>query len=236
MNPRFPELKERVAEVKDLLKTVLAPFVEHDSQITVIVDGLDRLIEPTRFREFAEQDLRAVRGMQVTVIVAAPLLLWYDNTRFLQDYFDIVRHIPAAVVDPKESGFLKAILKRRGADELMSLPAMSDICRFSGGVLRDLLDLAQSAAQYAYRDAQDRIGKQHARAAVRQLGNRYLAGVGAPRMRLLRRLLRDKQFSPNNADSKDLLVGRQVLEYCSGGRDYFLVHPALIEVLPEQVR
>jgi Cdc6-like AAA superfamily ATPase len=236
MKPRFPELKERVAEVKDLLKTVLAPFVEHDSQITVIVDGLDRLIEPTRFREFAEQDLRAVRGMQVTVIVAAPLLLWYDNTRFLQDYFDIVRHIPAAVVDPKESGFLKAILKRRGADELMSLPAMSDICRFSGGVLRDLLDLAQSAAQYAYRDAQDRIGKQHARAAVRQLGNRYLAGVGAPRMRLLRRLLRDKQFSPNNADSKDLLVGRQVLEYCSGGRDYFLVHPALIEVLPEQVR
>src|SRR5450759_148788 len=78
MKPRFPELKERVAEVKDLLGTVLLPFLEHDSQITVIVDGLDRLIEPTRFGEFAEQDLREGRGMQVTMIVAAPLLLWYD--------------------------------------------------------------------------------------------------------------------------------------------------------------
>jgi hypothetical protein len=236
MKPRFPELKERVAEVKDLLGTVLLPFLEHDSQITVIVDGLDRLIEPTRFRDFAEQDLRAVRGMQVTMIVAAPLLLWYDNSRFLQDYFDIVRHIPAAAIDPKESGFLKAILKRRGADKLMSAASISDICRFSGGVLRDLLELAQSAAQYAYRDAEDRIGKQHVRAAVRQLGNRYLAGVGTTRTRLIRRLLRDKQFSPNNADSKDLLVNRQVLEYSKDGRDYFLVHPALVEVLPEQTR
>ena len=236
MKPRFPELKERVAEVKDLLGTVLSPFLEHDSQITVIVDGLDRLIEPTRFREFAEQDLRAVRGMQVTMIVAAPLLLWYDNSRFLQDYFDIVRHIPAAAIDPKESGFLKAILKRRGADELMSAASVSDICRFSGGVLRDLLELAQSAAQYAYRDAEDRIGKQHVRAAIRQLGNRYLAGLGTTRIRLIRRLLRDKQFSPNNSDSKDLLVGRQVLEYSKGGRDYFLVHPALVEVLPEHAR
>jgi hypothetical protein len=236
MKPRFPELKERVTEVNDLLGTVLLPFLEHDSQVTVIVDGLDRLIEPTRFREFAEQDLRALRSMRVTMIVAAPLLLWYDDSRFLQDYFDVVRHIPAAAIDPKESGFLKAILKRRGADKLMSAASMSDICRFSGGVLRDLLELAQSAAQYAYRDAEDRISKQHVRAAVRQLGNRYLAGVGTTRQRLIRRLLRDKQFSPNNAESKDLLVSRQVLEYSNAGRDYFLVHPALVEVLPEQVR
>ena len=236
MKPRFPELKEQVAEVKELLGTVLSPFLEHDSQVTVIVDGLDRLIEPTRFREFAEQDLRAVRGMQVTVIVAAPLLLWYDNSRFLQDYFDVVRHIPAAAIDPKESGFLKAILKRRGADELMSAASLNDICRSSGGVLRDLLELAQSAAQYAYWDAENRIGKQHVRAAIRQLGHRYLAGVGTTRTRLIRRLLKDKQFSPSSSDSKDLLVGRQVLEYSSGGRDYFLVHPALVAVLPEQAR
>src|SRR5260370_25494367 len=99
--------------------------------------------------------------MEVTMIVAATLLLWYDNGRFLQDYFDVVRHIPAAAIDPKESDFLKAILKRRGADKLMSAAAMSDICRFSGGVLRDLLELAQSAAQYAYRNADNRISKQH---------------------------------------------------------------------------
>jgi len=199
----------------------------------VIVDGLDRLIEPTRFRQFAEQDLRAVRGMQMTVIVAAPLLLWFDSSRFLEDYFDVVKHIPAAAVDPKESRFLKDILKRRGAGELMSAACIHDICRFSGGVLRDLLELAQSAAQYAYGDAEDRIGKQHVRAAVRQLGNRYVAGIGTHRRMLIRRLLREGRFSPNTPDSKGLLVSRQVLEYSKGGLDYFRVHPALVEVLPE---
>lgn len=236
MKPRFPELKERVAEVTDLLGTVLSPFLERDSQITIIVDGLDRLVEPERFRQFAEQDLRAVRGMQMTVIVAAPLLLWFDNSRFLEDYFDVVKHIPAAAVNPKESRFLKDILKRRGADELMSAASINEICRFSGGVLRDLLELAQSAAQYAYRDAEDRIGVRHVRAAVQQLGNRYLAGLGDTRRWLIRRLLRNEEFTPNSPDSRDLLVSRQVLEYSKGGCDYFRVHPALVEVLPESVR
>jgi hypothetical protein len=233
MKPRFPELKKQVAEVKSLLETVLSPFREHDSQVTVIVDGLDRLIEPTRFREFAEQDLRAIRGMPVTIIIAAPLLLWYDKSRFLQDYFDVVKHIPAAVADPKENGFLKDILKRRGAGELMSAASINDICIFSGGVLRDLLELAQSAAQYAYRDAQDRIGKPHVRAAISQLGNRYLAGLGNTRRQMIERLLQFKQFSPDNPDARELLVNRQVLEYSKKGRDYFRVHPALVEILPE---
>ena len=234
MRPRFPALKERVAEVKGLLEVVLFPFQERDSQVTVAVDGLDRLIEPTRFREFAEQDLRAVRGMQVTIIVAAPLLLWYDSSRFLQDYFDVVKHIPAAVADPKENSFLKDILKRRGAGELMSAASINDICRFSGGVLRDVMELAQSAAQYAYRDAEDRIGKQHIRAAVRQLGNRYLAGIGAAQEWRIEHLLRGREFSPDDPVSRDLLVSRRVLEYSRGGLEYFRVHPALVEVLPKQ--
>ena len=232
MKPRYPQLEERVSEVKDLLGTILLPFLENDRQVTVIVDGLDRLIEPARFREFAEQDLRAVRGLKLTVIVAAPLLLWYDKTRFLQDYFDVVKHIPAAAADPQESVFLKDILKRRGAGQLMNATSLNEICQFSGGVLRDLLALAQSAAQYAYRDAQDRITRKHVQAAVHQLGNRYLAGLGTPQQRLIQRLQKDKRFSILDSTSRELLVNRQVLEYSKGGRDYFKVHPALAEVLP----
>jgi len=40
MKPRFPQLTQQVEEVSDLLGTILLPFVDHDSQITVIVDGL----------------------------------------------------------------------------------------------------------------------------------------------------------------------------------------------------
>src|SRR5204862_3996718 len=140
------------------------PLLESDSQITLLIDGLDRLIIAERFREYAEQDLQALRGTQITTIIVAPLLLWYDKSRFLQDYFDLVKHIPAAAADPSDSAFLKQVLERRGAHELMDRADVSSIAKHSGGVLRDLLTLARSAAEYAYRDDQDRIGRQHVRA------------------------------------------------------------------------
>jgi hypothetical protein len=233
MKPRLAQLKEDVLKVADLLGTIVLPFLEHGKQLTVIVDGLDRLIDPVRFREFAEQDLRAVRGIKVSMILAAPLLLWYDKTRFLQDYFDLVKHIPAASVDPKESVFLRDILKRRGAGDLMSTASVNEICQFSGGVLRDLLWLAQSAAQYAYRDAEDRIARKHVQAAIRQLGNRYLAGLGPSHQLLIRRLQSGQEFNIDYPRSRELLVNRQVLEYSKRGRDYFKVHPALVKVLPQ---
>lgn len=231
MKPRFAQLKEGVGKVADLLRAIALPFLEHGNQVTVIVDGLDRLIDPVQFREFAEQDLRAVRGMKVSVILAAPLLLWYDRSRFLQDYFDLVKHIPAASVDPKESTFLREILKRRGAGDLMSAASVNEICQFSGGVLRDLLSLAQSAAQNAYREAEDRIARKHVQAAIRQLGNRYLAGIGGTERYRIRRLQEDSRFDIEDSDSRQLLVNRQVLEYSKKGRDYFRVHPALAKVL-----
>ena len=212
---------------------IAGPLTERDLQITVLIDGLDRLIQPERFREYAEQDLRALRGTKISVIVAAPLLFWYDESQFLHDYFDLVKHIPAAITDPQESDFLPRILDRRGASELLDRGEIDAISRYSGGVLRDLLTLARSAAEYAYGEDQDRIGPQHVRAAVRQLGKRYLAGLGKEQKRLIDRLRKTEHFPVNNSTAKELLVHRQVLEYYRGGRDFFAVHPALADILSE---
>ena len=104
MRLRFPDLRVEVKEVKDLALAIAAPLLERDAQITCLIDGLDRLIDPERFREFAEQDLRALRGTKITVIVVAPLLLLYDKNRFVQEYFDLVKHIPAAL-GPRDVAF-----------------------------------------------------------------------------------------------------------------------------------
>ena len=94
----------------DLVFQIAIPLLNSEAQITVLIDGLDRLIRPERFREFAEQDLRALREAMISVVVATPLLLWFDKSRFLQDYFDDVRHIPAAISDPAKSDFLNQVL------------------------------------------------------------------------------------------------------------------------------
>jgi hypothetical protein len=230
---RLPALKREVKDVKELLHRIASPLLEADAQITFLIDGLDRLIKADRFREYAEQDLRALRGTKITVIVAAPLLLWYDESRFLQDYFDVVKHIPAAA--PAESAFLVEILERRGALELMGRKEIASIVKYSGGVLRDLLTLARSSAEYAYHDDQDRIGRQHVRAAIKQLGNRYLAGLGKTQRLRLKQLASNEEFRIDDPTSRELLVNRQVLEHFSNGREFFGIHPALAKVLPKSV-
>lgn len=233
MKLRFPALRREVKEVKELLETIASPLLENDAQITLLIDGLDRLIKPERFREFAEQDLHALRGTKMTVIIVAPLLLWYDKSRFLQDSFDLVKHLPAAAAGPGDSAFLRQILERRGALDLMDRTEVATIAKYSGGVLRDLLTLARSAAEYAYRDDENRIARRHVQAAVRQLGNRYLVGLGKIHMLFLRRLAEHDEFPIEDATAKELLVNRQVLEYLSRGREHFAVHPALAKVLPK---
>lgn len=233
LKPRFPAIQRQVADVMDLLAEIATPLLESDAQITVIIDGLDRLIQPELFRQFAEQDLRALRGIQISIIVAAPLLLWFDKSRFLQDYFDEVKHLPAAISDPDKSDFLRQILLRRGAADLMNEHEISEIARFSGGVLRDLITLARTSAATAYREDKDRIDASHVRSAVRQLGKRYLVGLGKTHRARIRRLMENEEFMLENPVSRELLVNRQVLEYFSNGRDSFAVHPALKEVLQE---
>lgn len=228
---KSPALEDRVKEVKELLLSIASPLLQNDAQITLLIDGLDRLIYAERFREYAEQDLQALRRTKMTVIIVAPLLLWYDKSRFLDDHFDLVKHMPAT--DPSDSAFLERILERRGALDLMDQAEVSNVAKFSGGVLRDLLTLARSAAEYAYRDDQDRIGQKHVRAAIRQLGNRYLAGLGTISMFRLRKLINRREFSVEDSTSRAMLVKRQVLEHFRGGRKSFVVHPALAEVLPK---
>ncbi len=235
LKPRFPAIQRNVEEVCDLVIEIAKPLLESERQITVLIDGLDRLIRPERFREFTEQDLRALRGTQISIIVAAPLLLWFDKTRFLQDYFYDFKHIPAAIADPEKSDFLKQVLVRRGARDrdLMDEDEISELSRFSGGVLRDLIALARTSADAAYRDDKDRISPAHVRSAIRQLGKRYLTGLGKIQRKLINHLLENGDYSTEDPVCREMLINRRVLEHCAEGRDYFSVHPALAEVLKE---
>jgi len=95
------------------------------------------------------------------------------------------------------------------------------------------LTLARSAAEYAYGDDQDRIARRHVTAAIRQLGNRYLVGLGKSHKKALRRLMENDEFPVEDPTARELLVNRQVLEYFSRGREFFTVHRALAKVLPK---
>jgi hypothetical protein len=62
------------------------------------------------------------------------------------------------------------------------------------------------------------------KAAAKQLGEGYLRGLGAPHLKLLRKLAKDGSFDVSSGIGIELLVTRRVLEYSATD---FRVHPAL---------
>ena len=58
-------------------------------------------------------------------------------------------------------------------------------------------------------------------------------GLGKNQRQWIQNLIKYEQFRVDDPISRALLVDRQVLEYVSNGREFFAVHPALVEVLAE---
>jgi hypothetical protein len=217
-------VKELRAALDTLARAVLAPGEE----VVAIFDGLDRLMTAERFRTVVEQDFQALREMQISVVAAAPLSVLIGPGREVADHFDVVHHLPAAVADPKRSGFLRRILERRGISDLLAVDSADELCRASGGVLRDLMSLVRNAAEDAYLDGQDTIQETHVAGSAKRLGQSYLLGLGPKQGTVLRNLRGGGSFSPDDPMHLELLLSRRVLEYRP---DRYEVHPALAPLL-----
>lgn len=186
-----------------------------------------------RFWEVAERDLRALRPLNITVLAAGPLSM-YGTGRQVADYFDKIHHATPAVADPAQSSFLQKLLDFRGAAEYMDRPQKEQLCRYSGGVLRDLISLAHSAGENAYLENEDRIEERHVLQAVRQLGNGYRLGIGTMQLSLLRSMLHGGGFTPSDPAVIDLILTRRMLAGSTGSN--YVVHPALAFVLEREER
>jgi hypothetical protein len=227
LKPPFPPLRRDVNVLTNHVAKLTAFARTRKSELVAIFDGLDRLIKAEQFWSVAEQDLRAIRPLDISVLVAGPLSTLYGQGRQVKDYFDEVHYLPPAVADPKASTFLFEVLRVRGADDLMKPEYMQKLCLASGGVLRDLISLARNAGENAYLADADYISSEHINRAIEQLGNSYLLGLGTKQKTLLQRLLDGGAFSPSDPDSMELLITRRVLER---SESRYEVHPALVSV------
>ena len=227
--PPFPAIERDVKELTTLISRLLTFGETQRRDVVAIFDGLDRLMKWEDFWSVAEQDLRALKPLEISVLVAGPLSIMYSQGRQVKDYFDEVHYLPPAIADPKKSPFLFEILRLRGAEELMRPEQMQLLCLASGGVLRDLISLARSAGENAYIDDADQIDGFHVARSIEQLGNSYLLGLGTRQKAILQKLQESGSFAPSDSDSMELLVSRRVLEQ---SESRYEVHPALASVLP----
>lgn len=230
LQPPIPALQRDIQDIQDPLKAFVTAVQARSLDIVVIFDGLDRIPSPDRFWAVVDQDFRALRQVRVGVMAAAPQSVLYGQGRAVSAHFDRVHQIRALSSEPEDAGHLKSVITQRGGTELLGEDEVEIICDSSGGVLRDLITLARDAGEAAYIEGAEEIQLLHVIAAIKQLGESYLRGLGPEQIGILRRLKREHSFDVAASLNIELLVTGRVLEYSATD---FRVHPALEPLLPE---
>ncbi len=230
LEPPFPQLSRDVEGLRFYLGTFLNLTNEGQKDVVVLFDGLDRLLDATKFWSVVHHDLKLLRELEVSVIATAPLSVLFAAGvgQSISDQFDRVHHLTVIPNDSAATS-LESVLEKRGVTNLLNPALAYFICNYSGGVLRDLISLARDAAEEAYVSDRDFITVPDIEKVGHQLGTGYLRGLGPEAINALLQLESSKSLDLSQASNVELLVTRRVLEYSSTD---FRVHPALLSVIP----
>jgi hypothetical protein len=228
------QLAESVQRALTPFEALLAVVRRETEHVTVMLDGLDRLADPRAFEQIVIHDVNSLSSLHVGTVLVGPLRALYGLDRVLAQRFDSLLPLPwiDATANPKERAFLVGVLTKRAGEALAS-PGIDALVNASGGVLRDLLSLAQSALVEAYMGGSDSIGSHEVDDAVDAFGRKHLQGLRPAELEVLQRVRTQGKFVHTSEDDLALLMTRRVLEYRSGNQPRYAVHPTIRGLLQD---
>jgi hypothetical protein len=202
--------------------------------LVVMLDGLDRIADLGAFEQLVDHDVKTLRALGIGVVLVGPLRALYGLDRVLVQRFDSFHYQPWIDVTRDRGGhdFLAGVLTTRAA-EAFDPPAIEPLVAGSGGVLRDLLSLAQSALVEAYMDGAERAGSHEVDDAIESFGRKHLQGLRPGELEVLQRVRTRGSFVQTSEDDLALLMTRRVLEYRTGNQPRYAVHPTIESLLRE---
>jgi len=180
LSPPSEDLRKR----KDLEQTIIQVnkvAQEKYGNIILLFDGLDRFDNIKAFAEIVNIDLQKISDAEIGVVLVSPLLALYDDQyRDLlkkavdnfdyRSFFDLENHLEART-------FFETILKNRADEGFIEESAIQSLIDYSGGVLRDLINLTQVAIEEAYLSDSDRLELIHVQKAIYLFGRAKLLGL-----------------------------------------------------------
>jgi hypothetical protein len=223
-------IDESVAAMTSQIETVIAHLKPLNPHFVVLIDGLDRMTDLQSFEQIVRHDVTALRAIGIGVVLAGPLRALYGIDRTILERFDRIHQQLWLDVseDPENARFLGDVLRRRLTLDELDDHALDLLVRFSGGVARDLLALAQSACVEAYLQGSETIGRDHVEAAVDTFGRKHMQGLRTGELAVLERVRASGQFVGTSEDDFGLLMTRRVLEYRNRrGQPRYVVHPTI---------
>lgn len=199
----------------------------------LLFDSLDRYKDLSNFRTVLENDARALVENGFGVILTAPVdLLWLDSgeLRALTETWDILLYEDPAD-DPKAQAFLLEVLRRRVDPDLLPEMIWLSLVRASGGVIRDLIELARKAVEEAYLEGRDIVGQAEVDAAIAHFARALALGLDGMAISTLRSVQATRQVRAFDEQTLRLLKNRQILEHRNASGSYFEPHPTLESLL-----
>lgn len=224
------EQKSELLQAINRLDKVVA---QKYGDIVFLVDGLDRLDDTESFLKLVTADLQDLSDIGVGLVIVGPLQAFYENRQETLEravsYFDY-RSCFDVEYDPDAHAFFEKILETRASEGFIEESAIQSIIHYSGGVLRDLINLAQASIEEAYLADCDNLQKSHVETSVTAFGKAKLLGVSDEELNILKNMLTENTFIPRTDEDVRLLITGRILEYRYPRRRY-IVHPSILPVL-----
>lgn len=227
-HPRSSDSSNRLAQI---LTSLVIDF-QNKLQRTpyFIFDGLDRVDEAEKFTRIASPDLQA---SEIGFLVVGAASLLYSN--FIDNINNIFNHIEYRSAfdinrDKEAHSFFTHVLLQRSHENFFEEAALSDLIRLSGGVLRDLINLAQESIQESYLADAETVNRDHILKASRSMGRAKLLGLNNEQYGILEKFTKSSLFIPTSPEEIYLLSSGRILEYRFPDRR-FALHPVLKELV-----
>ncbi|MRG94773.1 hypothetical protein [Polyangium spumosum] len=231
-----PPEEEKVQEILTPIALLLNLIRAKWMHAIVLLDGLDRLADMAALEQIVDHDINALQSLGLGVVLIGPLRALYGMARTLEQRFNNFHYQPW--IDPSSGTSAKelliTVLQKRIPSDAMDQQGLEALVRNSGGVLRDLLALAQSACLEAYLNGANVLGLWEADTAIDAFGRKHMQGLRPADLEVLQRVHQTGNFVHTSEDELALLMTRRVLEYRINGRPRYAVHPTIVPFLQER--
>jgi hypothetical protein len=201
--------------------------------IILLFDGLDRLDDIQQFAQIITKDIVSISSYGAGVVLVGPLKTAYSEYRdtieptvtfnSYQSCFDVQN-------DQEAVSFFLDILNSRSKPDFIEQSAAYDLVNYSGGVLRDLINLAQSSIEESYMSDEDSLNSTHVQKAANSFGRAKFLGLSSSDLETLIKVSVTGDFVPRTDEEIRLLVMGRILEYQYPKRR-FVVHPTIQPLL-----
>jgi hypothetical protein len=228
-----PVSKQKSNTLTNAVQNLYFAIKKKHEHVVFLLDGLDRLDNSKAFSSMILNDMREISAIGISCVVVGSVKILHEEYRDILeqavDYLDYQSCWDVAN-DKDARNFFGLVLSNRAAQDFITSDAKESIIRYSGGILRDLINITQSSIEESYLLGDDNITLIHVDKAVQTFGRAKLLGLTKSDIDILQEFANGRSLPPSSDDEIKLLITRRIIEYMHPERRC-TIHPALLPIL-----